>query len=138
MEQFFNANHTNLLFLSQIACSAFFSILFLQSGLDKLFNYKDNLSWLTGHFSKSILKGIVPFMLIMLTFTEICAGIFSAYGIVDILLNNSAKIAHWGAILSSLSLIMLFFGQRIAKDYAGAGNLVSYFIVSLIAMMLTA
>lgn len=138
MEQFFNANHTNLLFLSQIACSAFFSILFLQSGLDKLFNYKDNLSWLTGHFSKSILKGTVPFMLIMLTFTEICAGIFSAYGIVDILLNNSAKFAQWGAILSSLSLIMLFFGQRIAKDYAGAGNLVSYFIVSLIAMMLTA
>lgn len=137
MEQFFNANHTNMLFLSKIACSAFFSILFLQSGLDKLLNYKDNLSWLTGHFSKSILKGIVPFMLIMLTFTEICAGIFSAYGIVDILLNNSAKFAHWGAILSSLSLIMLFFGQRIAKDYAGAGNLVSYFIVSLLAMMLT-
>ena len=138
MEQIFTTNHSDMLFFSQIACSAFFAILFLQSGLDKLFNYKDNLSWLIGHFSKSLLKGIVPFMLITLTFSEMCAGICSAYGIIDMLLHNSVKVAHWGALLSALSLIMLFLGQRIAKDYAGAGNLVNYFIVSVIAMLLTA
>ena len=123
---------------AQIVCSAFFAILFLQSGLDKLFNYKDNLSWLSGHFSKSILKGIVPFMLITLTFTEMCAGLLSAYGIIVLMINNNPLIAHFGALLSSLSILMLFLGQRIAKDYAGAGNLVSYFIASVIAILLTA
>lgn len=122
---------------AQIVCSAFFAILFLQSGLDKLFNYKDNLSWLSGHFSKSILKGIVPFMLITLTFTEMCAGLLSAYGIIVLMINNNPHIAHFGAVLSSLSILMLFLGQRIAKDYAGAGNLVSYFIASVIAILLT-
>jgi hypothetical protein len=123
---------------AQIVCSAFFAILFLQSGLDKLFNYKDNLSWLSGHFSKSILKGIVPFMLITLTFTEMCAGVLSTYGIIGLMLNNNPQIAHWGAVLSSVSILMLFFGQRIAKDYAGAGNLVNYFIASVVAILLTA
>ena len=123
---------------AQIVCSAFFAILFLQSGLDKLFNFKDNLSWLNGHFSKSILKGIVPFMLISLTLTEICAGVLSSYGTIVLMINNNPQIAHWGAVLSSLSILMLFLGQRIAKDYAGAGNLVSYFIASVIAILLTA
>ena len=132
MEMFFSQQ------TAQIACSAFFAILFLQSGLDKLFNYKDNLSWLTGHFSNSILKGIVPFMLITITFTEICAGVLSTYGIIVLMLNNNPQIAHWGALLSSLSILMLFLGQRIAKDYAGAGNLVNYFIASVIAILLTA
>jgi hypothetical protein len=123
---------------AQIICSAFFAILFLQSGLDKLLNYKDNLSWLTGHFSNSILKGIVPFMLITITFTEMCAGLLSSYGIILLIISNNPQIAHWGAVISSLSILMLFLGQRIAKDYAGAGNLVSYFIASVVAILLTA
>ena len=123
---------------AQIICSAFFAILFLQSGLDKLLNYKDNLSWLTGHFSNSILKGIVPFMLITITFTEMCAGLLSSYGIILLIISNNAQIAHWGAVISSLSILMLFLGQRIAKDYAGAGNLVGYFIASVVAILLTA
>jgi hypothetical protein len=124
--------------IAQIICSAFFAILFLQSGLDKLLNYKDNLSWLTGHFSNSILKGIVPFMLITITFTEMCAGLLSSYGIVLLMISNNPQIAHWGAVISSLSILMLFLGQRIAKDYAGAGNLVGYFIASVVAILLTA
>ena len=33
---------------------------------------------------------------------------------------------------------MLFFGQRIAKDYAGAATLVSYFILCIGAIVLLA
>ena len=39
------------------------AILFLQSGLDKIFNYKGNLEWLTSHFAKSPLGGTVGLML---------------------------------------------------------------------------
>ncbi len=77
-------------------------------------------------------------MLITITFTEMCAGLLSSYGIVLLMISNNPQIAHWGAVISSLSILMLFLGQRIAKDYAGAGNLVGYFIASVVAILLTA
>ncbi|MEA2554314.1 MAG: hypothetical protein QOJ65_2490, partial [Fimbriimonadaceae bacterium] len=35
-----------------------------------------------------------------------------------------------------LSLVMLFAGQRFAKDYAGAATLATYFAVSLLGLAL--
>jgi hypothetical protein len=41
----------------------FLGVLFLQSGLDKVTDRKGNLKWLTGHFAKSPLSGVVPLVL---------------------------------------------------------------------------
>jgi putative oxidoreductase len=41
-----------------------------------------------------------------------------------------------GLGLSGLALVMLFFGQRVAKDYPGAAVLASYFGVALIGLWL--
>jgi uncharacterized membrane protein YraQ (UPF0718 family) len=41
-----------------------------------------------------------------------------------------------GVAFGALSLVFLFFGQRIAKDYTGAGGLVSYFIAAIIGLLL--
>ncbi|MEM7373988.1 MAG: DoxX family protein [Bacteroidota bacterium] len=126
----------DFLFVSKILTSAFLAILFLQSGLDKIFDWSGNLSWLKGHFSKSPLKNTVPMMLGTITLVEVFAGALSAMGLISLLLSGSTTIALWGAELSALGLVMLFFGQRIAKDYAGAATLVSYFIVSVLAILL--
>ena len=40
------------------------------------------------------------------------------------------------AILSAAAITALFFGQRMAKDYAGAAVLVPYFLLTLVAMYL--
>ena len=119
-----------------ILTAAFLAILFLQSGLDKIFDWKGNLEWLTGHFAKSPLKNMVPMMLGTVTVLEVAAGAASAVGAVMIVVSGNYTVAFWGAVLSGLSLTALFFGQRIAKDYPGAGSLVPYFIVSLIGMYL--
>ena len=116
----------------QILGASLLAILFLQSGLDKIFDWKGNLSWLTGHFSKSIFKNIVGFLLLIITVLEVCAGVFSLLGVFAILLKQSVAFAMTGAILSALSLLALFTGQRIAKDYPGAGSLVNYFILSIL------
>ena len=50
-------------------------------------------------------------------------------GAVALLVTGSAVLAAWGAALSGVALLMLFFGQRVAKDYAGAAVLVPYFVV---------
>ena len=51
---------TGAIYLLQIFGSAFLAILFLQSGIDKIIDHRGNLDWLTGHFAKSALGGVVP------------------------------------------------------------------------------
>ena len=41
-------------------------------------------------------------------------------------------------LLISIAIIALFFGQRMAKDYAGAAVLVPYFLLALSAIYLLA
>ena len=59
----------------QLLVLALLAILFLQSGLDKVFNYKGNLEWLTGHFEKSPLKGTVGLLMPVITLLEVAAGL---------------------------------------------------------------
>ncbi len=132
------ALHTsaNTLYLMQILASAFLAILFVQSGIDKIVDRRGNFEWLKGHFAKSPLAGTVPALLICITILEIAAGVLSAVGCVLVILLNDSTIAFYGAILSAAAITALFFGQRMAKDYAGAAVLVPYFLVTLVAMYL--
>ena len=123
------------LFVLQLFVSAFFGILFLQSGIDKIVDRRGNLEWLTGHFAKSPLAGMVPLLVSVITILELSAGALSAIGCVIVLLRRDATIAFYGAILSGLALLALFFGQRMAKDYAGAAALVPYFLVVIAAII---
>ncbi len=118
--------------LIQVLGTALLAVLFLQSGLDKIFDWKGNLSWLTDHFSKSIFKNIVGILLFVITLLEVSAGAFSLLGVFMILFKQSVGFALIGAVLSALSLLGLFTGQRIAKDYSGAGSLVNYFILTIL------
>src|SRR5205823_6690049 len=109
--------------LLQILVSAFLAILFLQSGIDKIVDRRGNLEWLKGHFAKSPLVGIVPAMVTAITILEIAAGALSAIGCVVIIFARGSIVAFYGAVISAIAIIALFFGQRMAKDYAGAAVL---------------
>src|SRR5438046_7900653 len=124
--------------LLQILVSAFLAILFLQSGIDKIVDRRGNLEWLKGHFAKSPLAGFVPAMVTLITIIEIAAGALSAIGCVVIILFRDATIAFYGAVISAVAVVSLFFGQRMAKDYAGAAVLVPYFLLTLAAIYLLA
>ena len=125
-------------YLMQILASAFLAILFLQSGIDKILDRRGNFEWLKGHFAKSPLAGIVPALLICITIVEVAAGALSAVGCVLVVLLNDSAIAFYGAIVSAAAITALFFGQRIAKEYAGAAVLVPYFVLTLVAIYLLA
>ncbi len=122
----------------QIFVAAFLAILFLQSGIDKLVDRGGNLEWLKGHFAKSPLAGIVPVMLSAITILELAAGILSGLGCLAVMLLRDTTVAFCGAVLSAVAIITLFFGQRMAKDYAGAAVLVPYFLLTLVAIYLLA
>lgn len=113
----------------RMAFSAMLAVLFLQSSLDKLFNWKGEKEFLTGHFAKSILKGTVPLLLPVITFLEFCAGACSAVGFFCVLFGCGSTVGLVGALLGTKAIFLLFFGQRVAKDYAGAASLIPYFLM---------
>jgi uncharacterized membrane protein YphA (DoxX/SURF4 family) len=115
--------------------SLFFAVLFFQSGIDKVTDWSGNLSWLTGHFEKTPLKGVVPLMLGIVTLVELMAGVASLLGLVYIVDPRFGILPTIGLGLSCLALTMLFFGQRMAKDYAGAAVLAAYFGVALAGLL---
>ncbi len=124
--------------LLQIFGSAFLAILFLQSGIDKVIDHRGNLEWLKGHFAKSPLAGVVHVLLTAITLLEVGAGALSAIGCLMLIVSRETTIAFYGAVSSAVALVALFFGQRMAKDYAGAAVLVPYFLLTLITIYLLA
>jgi hypothetical protein len=124
------------LWFGRLAVTAFFAIAFLQSAADKWIDRKGNREFLTSHFAASPLRGLVLPMFWGITVLESVAGVLAAIGTVQILIGAGTAMALWGIMLSILSLLCLFFGQRLAKDYAGAVVLASYFAVALLGLML--
>jgi hypothetical protein len=113
------------------------AILFIQSGLDKVFDWKGNLSWLTGHFSKTFLAGTVPMMLATITVMELATGFLAIAGIAYFIAAGSLALIFCASVLGTASLTALFFGQRVAKDYPGAAVLIPYFLLLILLMYLT-
>ena len=132
-----NASSGTILIL-QILTSVFLAILFLQSGIDKVMDRRGNLEFLQGHFAKSPLGRMVPLLVTVITILEFAAGALSAIGCVIIILTRDPTVAFYGAVICAISITALFFGQRMAKDYAGAAVLVPYFLLTLIAIYLLA
>ena len=121
---------------AEILLLAFLTITFLQSGIDKLMDWKGNLGWLTGHFSKSIFKGSVPLLLSIVLILEMLSGILCGVGIFQIAVDGESNYGFYGALLSGVTLLMLLLGQRVAKDYAGAQTIVVYLIPTIFLVYL--
>jgi len=128
----------NVYVVMQILIAAFFAILFIQSGLDKIDDRKGNLEWMKTHFSKSPLKNSIPLFLTLLMLIEIATGILNLSAIIAFFFKDCGLWFFWANVSASLSLLSLFLGQRIAKDYVGAQSITGYFIISLIGIWLSA
>jgi len=122
--------------LAQIFVCAFFAVCMIQSGLDKAFDWKGNLDWLTSHFSKTFLRGQVKPMLLTVTILEVVSGFACAVSVFFIILDRPPVLPMLAMSLVCLDFVLLFAGQRIAKDYAGAASLAAYFIVALFGISL--
>lgn len=128
----FNVRSPQLVsWLLQVFVSAFLAILFLQSGIDKVVDRRGNREYLQEHFAKSPLAGTVAPMFVVITILEVLAGALSGIGCLVLLVTRSPTVALLGAVIAAVNLIALFFGQRVAKDYAGAAALVPYFLLAL-------
>ena len=121
---------------TEILLLLFLIITFLQSGIDKVFDWMGNLSWLKGHFSETPLQSLVPFLLFTVLLVEMIAAILCLVGLYQLVVLGKSTIAFYGAIMSCVSLLMLLFGQRMAKDYEGAKTIAVYFIPAIFLVFL--
>jgi uncharacterized membrane protein YphA (DoxX/SURF4 family) len=121
-------------FILQVLVSAFLAVLFLQSGIDKVVDRSGNREYLNAHFARSPLAGTVGPMFLVITILEVSAGALSGVGCALLLLTRDSTVAYLGAVIGGVNIVALFFGQRVAKDYAGAAALVPYFLLALTAI----
>ncbi len=128
--------HSLSIWAAQILASSFLAILFLQSGLDKVIDWKGNKEYIGGYFAKTPFKRFTTFLLFQITVLEVLAGVVSAGGVVTLVVARSSGMALAGAVLSGLNIVALFFGQRLAKDYAAAAGMVPYGIFTIGAVVL--
>ena len=112
----------------------FLAITFIQSAYDKIFYWKDNVAWLKDHFANTPLKNQVPLALGNVLVLELLSGILCIVGSIELYITNGKLYGYYGALFSCITLLMLLFGQRLAKDYDGARTIVIYFVPAVIAV----
>ena len=120
---------TITLYLTEILILLFVLIVFMQSGIDKLVDWEGNTSWLKDHFSATFLSGSVPLMVGIIMIFEILTGIAALVSILWIVAYGENALGLYTCALAGFTVLMLLFGQRIAKDYAGAFTLTGYFMI---------
>ncbi|MBQ0735350.1 DoxX family protein [Aquimarina celericrescens] len=112
----------------------FLLITFLQSGIDKLVDWKGNLDWLKGHFAETFMGKMVPFLLATILIVEMITAICCITGIYHLFVDDNTYFGVLAMFLACLTLLMLLFGQRVAKDYQGALTITCYFIVAIFGL----
>ena len=115
---------------------SFFSIVFIQSGLDKVLDKEGNLSFLMDLLKETFSEGLIKLAFYSVTLLELFSGFLCLAGIAQGLLSESSKIGQAGLIIGSVALLVLLFGQRLSKNYDGAKTITIYFILSMIGLAL--
>ncbi|WP_372767763.1 DoxX family membrane protein [Lutibacter sp.] len=121
---------------AEILVLLFLIITFLQSGIDKLTDWKGNVDFITSHFKNSPLQKMVPLLLMTVLIFEVSAGILMIFGGYYLLTESTSTVAKIGLELAAITLLMLLIGQRLAKDYAGAMSITVYFILTILGLYL--
>lgn len=122
--------------LPRIFVCAILAVLFLQSGLDKITDRKGNMDWLVPHFANSPFKSTVGLLLTTLTIFELLSGVLAVAAIVMLALTRESWMGLISTSVACLTFVMLFTGQRLAKDYAGAASIATYSTFSLVGLYL--
>ena len=121
--------------LCQIFIAVFLIIVFLQSSMDKIIDRKGNLEFFNAHFSKTIFDNFTPYLLTIITLFELTGTLTLVYGIFYAFAGRTTLWIFYGFVILSVTLLFLILGQRIAKDYAGAADLVPYFMLIMLGIM---
>jgi len=115
----------------------FFTIVFVQSGLDKILDKKGNLNYLNSLLKPFFSSLLIRFAFYSVTTLELASGLFCLAGLVEYFFYSSSFFGLIGLVVGSLALLVLLFGQRVSKNYDGAKTLAVYFILAMAGIVLS-
>ena len=118
-------------YATELLVLAFVLITFMQSGIDKITDWNGNVAYIKSVFEKTFLDKFSTFLLAIIAVAEVVVGALAIVGIYQILIHQDIFYGLLALVLSAKVLLALLFGQRIAKDYAGAMTIAVYFGVVL-------
>ncbi len=124
-------NHSAEIFILLFFISTYFLSVF-----EKIADWKGTVAYYKSHFDKTILKNIMPLLLLKILVLEILTVILLTIGLYYLVVNNTLIVAKVGLEISALTLLLFLVGQRLAKDYQGAMNITVYFILNIIGIYL--
>jgi len=105
------------------------AVIFLQSGLDKVFKPEGNKAYIISVFEKTFLNSISGILFYLLLLLEVTCGIMAVAGIFMLALQGDDTLGYYTFIVSVITLSGLLAGQRIAGDYPGAAGIMPYLIL---------
>jgi hypothetical protein len=114
------------------------AVVFLQAGVDKLFNMKSNAQYIQSVFAKTALSSVSVLLFVLLVILELAAGLHAVAGAIMLYVSGDAMLGYLGMVISTITLLGLLAGQRIAGDYAGAAGIVPYLALSFLGLYLFA
>ena len=94
---------------------AFFLIVFIQSSLDKIFDYKGNLNFLIDLLKIHFSPPLIVFALISVTILEFISGILCLIGIIEFIFNDSSCCK-----IKLLSQLLRFSGVLTSSSAEGS------------------
>jgi uncharacterized membrane protein YphA (DoxX/SURF4 family) len=121
---------------TEVLILLFLIITFLLSGIEKLQDWKANVSFITDHFKNSPIKNVVSPLLVIIVILEFIATTLMIVGVYQLYTSQIKEIALLGTELCAIIVLCLLIGQRLAKDYPGAMSLGVYFIITLFGVYL--
>ena len=110
-------------------------IVFFQSSIDKVIDRAGNLNFFKGHFKNTIFQNHLALSLTFLTLSEFLAASLCLFGTIYRFFYLESIYIFYGLLICAIVLLMLLFGQRLAKDYIGAADITIYFILCIITIM---
>lgn len=116
-------------------CAGFLGITFSQSAYDKISDFKGNKEYLGTQFAKTPFRSMIGALLPVLIFLELNSALACFAGILIGVFKHNIMLLAYGLFSSAVALLCLLFGQRIAKDYAGAASITGYFIIAIAGLI---
>jgi amino acid permease len=107
-----------------------------ESGTGKVLDWSGNRAYFSQQFKSTPLAGTIGVFFPLVTLMELATAVLSLLGLWQMWLSDGSTVWAIRAVaLGSLTFIALIFGQRMAKDYAGAAGIVPYLIVVLLGLL---
>lgn len=124
-------------YLTPIIIFLFWSITFIESALSKIFDLNGNIGYFSSVLSNTFLKNMAVPIFYFILILELASGLSAFASLIALFIDVKIciEIGTLSIGLCCFTVICLFTGQRLAKDYAGASGIVGYFVAGIFSMV---